>query len=222
MHMTLQKLRDDISGTIIVEFAYCLPIFMGLGMAGIEIGNMATTNMKLSQITMSVADNLSRAKQDVALGLPQFREHDINDALKGAQIQSGSMNIWTNGRIIVSGLQQNSAGGQWIAWQRCKGVKNIASAYGVEGTGKTGTAFTGMGASPKVTAPAGSAIIFVEVNYTYQPLISNSFFGTKVMKKESAFYVRDDLDLVGGPDLNGVWNPNPTATKATCNVYNAT
>ena len=220
MHMNLlRRLHSDVSGAVVIEFAYCLPIFMGLGMTGIEAGNLATTNMRISQITMSVADNLSRAKQDVPLGLPQFREHDINDAFKGAQLQSGALKVLDNGRIIVSSLQQNSSGGQWIFWQRCKGVSNVASAYGVQDTGKTGTAFAGMGAgaaADKVTAPAASSIIFVELTYTYQPLISNSFFGTKTLKKEAAFYVRDDRDLTQ------VYNPSPTATVATCNLYTAT
>ncbi len=219
MHMILRRLRDDIGGAVIIEFAYCMPIFMGLGVTGIELSNMATANMKVSQITMTVADNLSRAKQDVALSLPQFREQDVLDAFKGAQLQSGTMNVLNNGRIIVSSLQQNASGGQWIAWQRCKGVSNVVSSYGVQDTGKTGTAFAGMGAgtaAQKVTAPAGSAIIFVEVTYTYQPIVSNALLGAKTMRKEAAFYVRDDRDLTK------VWNPSPSVTPATCDLFNAT
>jgi hypothetical protein len=228
MHINFSYLRNlwaDQRGAVIIEFAYCLPIFMGLCLTGIELGNMASVNMKVSQLTMTVADNLSRAKQSVPLGLPQFREHDVNDAFVGAQEQGGALDVLKNGRIIVSSLQRNASNGQWIAWQRCKGLKNVVSAYGVEGTGKTGTAFLGMGTgatADKVTAPAGAAIIFVELEYTYQPLVSGSLLGPKTMKKEAAFYVRDDRDLVGGGALNGVHNPSPSVTPATCNLFTAT
>ena len=133
MHMNLRRFCKDQRGAVIIEFAYCLPIFMGLGVTGIELSNMAATNMRINQITVTIADNLSRAKQTVPLGLPQLREHDINDAFRGAQIQSDNVNVLQNGRIIVSSLQRNSSSGQWIAWQRCKGLKNIASSYGGRG-----------------------------------------------------------------------------------------
>lgn len=227
MHIKYNPWADQ-NGAVLIEFAYCLPIFMGLCLTGIELGNMATVTTKLSQLTLSVADNLSRAKQSVPIGLPEFREHDVNDAFVGAQGQSGDMDVLKNGRIIVSSLQQNSAGGQWIAWQRCKGLKNAVSAYGTEDTGKTGTAFTGMGTgttTQKVTAPAGAAIMFVEVSYTYQPLVSGSLLGPKTMTKEAAFYVRDDRKLTNGPKLNGITNPSTTTaastTPSTCNIFSA-
>jgi hypothetical protein len=219
MYIKLRNLLKNESGVVLIEFAYSLPIFMGLCLTGLELANFTAAKMRVSQITMTVADNLSRAKQAVPLGLPQLREHDINDAFVGAGLQAGSMGILTNGRIIVSSLQQNASGGQWIAWQRCKGVLTAASAYGVQDTGKTGTAFKGMGPGPdtdKVTAEAGSAIIFAEVSYTYQSLVAGSLLGPRTIKKEAAFYVRDDRDMTQ------VYNPSPTVTPSTCNLYNAT
>ncbi len=229
MHMKLRNLLKNESGVVLIEFAYSLPIFMGLCLTGLELAHFTAAKMRVSQITMTVADNLSRAKQAVPLGLPQLREHDINDAFVGAGLQGGSTKILTNGRIIVSSLQQNTSGGQWIAWQRCKGNLNVASAYGTEDTGKTGTAFKGMGPGPdadKVTVPAGQAIIFAEVSYTYQSLVAGSLLGPRTIKKEAAFYVRDDRDLTGNPPptgkSNGMYNPSPTVTASTCNMFNDT
>jgi Flp pilus assembly protein TadG len=228
MYMKLKKFLRDQSGVVVIEFAYAMPIFIGLGFAGIEVGYKASAAQRVSQIANAVADNLSRAKQSVPLQLPELREVDINDAFTGAQLQGGDFNILTNGRIIVSSLQQNATGGQWIAWQRCKGLKNVASAYGVEGTGKTVNTFQGMGpgvAADKVTAPAGAAIIFIEVQYDYKPILFESSSGplaAKTFKEEMAFYVRDDRKMTGGPDGNGVFNPSPSVTAAKCNVFTAT
>jgi hypothetical protein len=225
MRLNLRNLLKNESGVVLVEFAYSLPIFMGLCLTGLELANFTAAKMRVSQITMTVADNLSRAKQAVPLGLPQLREHDVNDALIGANQQGGTMGILTNGRIIVSSLQRNASGGQWIAWQRCKGKLNIASAYGAEDTGKTGTAFKGMGPGAdldKINVESGSAIIFAEVSYTYQSLVANSLFGPRTIKKEAAFYVRDDRDMVGGDKKNGMYNPDTKAIPSTCNLYNDT
>lgn len=221
-----RRLRKDQRGSIIVEFAYTLPIFTVLGFTGIELANMAVANMRVSQIAMTVADNLSRAKQSVPSALPQFREVDVNDAFLGAKIQGGNnIPILTNGRIVVTSLQQNASGKQTIAWQRCKGMRVVPVTYGVQGSTQpnSGTSgFQGMGPNASVKAEANSAIIFAEVTYTYVPLIASSIMGPTTIKKEAAYYVRDDRDLTGGPENNGVYNPNPVATKSTCNVYDAT
>src|SRR4029079_7161868 len=93
------RLDENQSGVTIIEFAYSLPILMVLGFTGVETANLAVANMRVSQFAMTVADNLSRAKQSVPLGLPQLREVDINDALLGAKIQGGdSLAILNNGR----------------------------------------------------------------------------------------------------------------------------
>jgi Flp pilus assembly protein TadG len=202
------------SGVAMIEFAYSLPIFMTLGLTGTELSNLAVTNMQVSQIAMSITDNLSRAKQTVALGLPQFREHDVNDAFLGAGLQAGNLNLFQNGRVIVTSLQQDKAtGNQWLAWQRCRGLKTSVSAYGVEGTGATG-GLTGVGpSSSRISAEPDTAIVVTEVVYTYKPLVAASLLGPITIKQESAFYVRDDRDLTK------VYNPTPAATVRSCNLY---
>lgn len=216
---SLRALGRNQDAVMLIEFAYSLPVLMLLAFGSVELANLAITNMRVSQIAMTVADNLSRAKQSVPLGLPQLREVDINDALLGARIQGGSgLRILETGRIVVSSLQQDASGKQRIFWQRCKGLLNgYNSAYGVEGaTEGTTPGFTGMGAGTPVQAAAGSAIIFTEVTYNYVPLVGAWALGTFRIRREAAFYVRDDRDLTQ------VYNPNPAATPSACNVYNTT
>jgi Flp pilus assembly protein TadG len=219
-------LACDQSGAMIIEFAFTIPVFVLLSMTALELVNLALAHMRVSQIAMTVADNLSRAKTSVPLGLPRLREVDVNDTLLGAGIQGSSLfDVLDNGRIIVSSLQRNSSGRQTIAWQRCKGTLNVASAYGVQGATQpsTGTSgFQGMGRSTSlVRAEANSAIIFAEVVYDYQPMIGEWLLGTIRLRKEAAYYVRDDRDLVGGTAGNGMYNPSPSATVSACNVFNA-
>jgi len=211
----LRALRRDTSALAYVEFAYMLPILMALGLGGIELGNLAITHMRVSQIALSLADNASRAKQKVATGLPRLRETDINQSLTAAQLQAGGLDLKTHGRLILSSLEKNADGGQWIHWQRCSGDKSYASSYGVQGDGATGTGKTGMGpAGKQVAADTGFAIMFVEVAYDYQPIIFGSLFGPQEIKKTAAMYVRDDRDLTGdttkAAKYGNVYNPAPT------------
>ena len=217
----------DQSGAVIVEFAYTVPLFVLLSMSSLELVNLALANMRVSQVAMSVADNLSRAKTTVPLGLPRLREVDVNDTMLGADIQGGALfDVLENGRIIVSSLQRNSSGRQWIAWQRCKGRLNVASLYGAQGATQpsAGSAgFQGMGRPGDIgRAEANSAIIFTEVTYDYEPIIGEWLLGTVRLRKEAAYYVRDDRDLTGGTQSNGMYNPAPTATVSACNVFNNT
>jgi Flp pilus assembly protein TadG len=218
----LKKLLTCESGVIIVEFAYVLPLFVILSFTGIEVSALAIANMRVSQIAMTVADNMSRIAETVPLTSPQLREVDINDTLLGARIQGGTgLPLFENGRIIVSSLQQNASGRQTILWQRCKGLMNVASAYGVQGATQPNapatTGFQGMGTgASRVQAEANSAVIFVEISYTYVPLVASSLIGPKVIKKEAAFYVRDDRDLTQ------IYQTTPASTPSTCNVFNTT
>ena len=218
----LGRLRADTSGLAMIEFAYAMPLLVGLAGYGLELSNLANANMKVSQAANALADNMSRVGLESGLSLTQLREADINDGFIGILRQTSGINLTQNGRVILSSLEQNSGGGQWIHWQRCIGAKNYPSTYGNAGDGASGSGFQGMGpATARVTAPAaGTAVMFVEITYDYQPLFSSMFFGEKQIHYYASFIVRDDRDLVG-PGNNGVYNPSPTAPSYTCNLFSA-
>jgi hypothetical protein len=62
----------------------------------------------------------------------------------------------------------------------------------------------------EVKAVAGGAVMFVEVYYTYQPLMYGSWLGSRTIKSTAAFTVRESRDL------SKVWNtttdPAPVAS----------
>ena len=194
-----------------VELGLSMPFLMGLSLAATEVVNLALIHVQLNQLAITVADNASRAKQTQVTGAPRFREYDVNQVFRAAALQGEDLDIPTRGRVILSSLQVNASGGQWIAWQRCWGNNTWASRYGPQGTGATGTAFDGMGfTSTKMTADSGTAIMFVEIAYDYKPFFLGSILPAKLIRKEAALYVRDDRDLTQ------IYNPLPTQTVASC------
>ena len=52
----------------------------------------------------------------------------------------------------------------------------------------------GTTAATKITSGTGTAVMFVEVAYTYQPLVTDALFGPKIIRYTSAFNVRERTD----------------------------
>lgn len=173
-----------------VEFAFAAPLLLFMILGGLELVNYALDQLKVNQIAMTVADNAGR----VTTGID---EANIYEVMAGASVIGQSMDFENHGRIVLSSLQDNEQKGgkhgQMINWQRCWGDLDVDPAYGGEGTGRTDdTLPDGMGPDGnKIAAIDGTAVMFVEVTYDYQPLISGSilpFSGT--IHRESAFNVR--------------------------------
>jgi hypothetical protein len=210
-----RDLKSDTSGVAMIEFAYSIPLLLTLGGFGMEMSQLALVNTEISQAAMAITDNMSRVGENSNLAATQIREADVIDSFIGAKRQTGSLDIGTRGRIILSSLQQNPDGGQWIKWQRCMGAKNVVGSYGTQNTGATGTSYPGMGpANARITAPDDSAVMHVEIFYDYKPLFTTMFIPARVIRYEAAYIVRDSRDL------SQIYNPSPAATVYNCTAYN--
>ena len=218
----LRRVISNQSGTVLIEFAFAVPVFMGLGMYGSETSMVAITNTKVSQAALNLADNTSRLGQvDSGVITPTITESDIVNSLIGTKIQSKGLDLFENGRVIISSLESMPAGQQFIRWRRCKGMRNVQSKYDddINDDNITDTTFIGMGAvGAEAKAVPNSAVMYVEVEYQYQPLFGNLFMQNVVLRQEAAFNIRDQRNLV-----NGLFNDlNPTSKAATCNKLDAT
>ncbi len=212
----IKKLRNDKSGVAMVEFAVSLPFFVGVGMYGIEISNMSIVNMSLSQTALNLADNASRLGQtNGGIVTPTITENNILQVLEGARIQSRNLDLYENGRIILSSLETNTDNNQLIRWQRCKGRYRFESVYGSQGTnGSDDRSFRGMGEDGReVSAAPGTAVMFVELRYDYKPLFGSLFMKERIFSHEAAFNIRDHRNLRAG------LSNSPRVRRATCNIF---
>lgn len=179
------------------EFALCLPFVVMLGTLGIEYTRYIVVKKRVSDMAAQIADNASRMGNASVLTNKPVSEAEINDLFVGATLEAGDqMDLPHKSRIILSSLEVNGDNGQWIHWQRCFGSKSYASHYGVEGDGQSGTAFEGMGRTgSKIMAVRGSAVMFVEMAYSYTPVIGLLPVSMQDIVEVSAFNVRDSRDL---------------------------
>ncbi|MBC2777771.1 TadE/TadG family type IV pilus assembly protein [Parasphingopyxis marina] len=190
--MPLNSLRDNTSGVALTEFAFSLPILLSLIFGGLETANYALAHMRVSQLAMTVADNAGRVSTTID-------ESQIYEIFAGAALVGESLDFEPNGRIVLSSLRENgetgSNAGQEINWQRCWGdLTSVTPAYGVQGTGSTNDDLEdGMGPpGNQIQSAPGTAVMFVEVTYDYQPLVEQlNLLGTRQIRYESAFNVRE-------------------------------
>ena len=208
----LGRLRRNARGVAMLEFALVLPPLVLMSLTGAELTNYITVKMRVSQLALHLADNAARMGSGSLLSSKTITETDINDLLTGAGLQAGELNLFTNGRVIVSDLEPvanpNTTNKYKIVWQRCRGSETThASSYGTAGQ----TNLDGIGpAGRQVTAQDDNATMFVEVYYKYQPLIGlGGRAPTTTITEIASMSVRDRRDLT---QIYSTTN----ATVATC------
>jgi hypothetical protein len=212
----LARLAKARAGVAATEMALSLPFLLGVGLWAIELSNYALTTMQVGQLSSQIADNASRVGEKSMLEEIRVYESDFNDLFEGASLQAGKkMALFDNGRVIVSGLQNNK-GDHHIKWQRCVGKKAVNSSYGKEGDKLK----EGMGPpGEEVYAFEGEEVIFVELVYDYDPLISSAFVGEPTIRSIASFTVRNarDISKIYQHDSK---NPDPVAKcKEFSNPY---
>lgn len=203
----LHRLRADQQGVAFVEFAMATPVFVLMVTAGLELTSLALTHVRLSRAAETLADNVSRVTI-------QVDETDIEEIFQGVALQAKAINLEQNGRLIVSSLEDNgktgNLKGQKIRWQRCDGEKNNKTPrYGSEGKGTNDNSLKdGVGpVGRKIAALPGTAVIFAEVAFDYQPILFRGIIPNHEIRYETAFNVRerDQLGITNskGRPLNG-------------------
>lgn len=231
----LSKIRRDQRGLALIEFAYSLPIFTGLGMFGIETAYFAVTTMKVSQAALNLADNASRMGQTITgTASPTINESGVIDVMAGVKLQTDAIDLLEHGRVVLTSLEVQPDGQQFIHWQRCKGGYDKGadrdSKYldDADEDGDPDPTFAGMGAAgQQVQAVDGSAVMFVEIEFKYQPLFQNLFLGERIIRQEAAFNIRDDRNLGAGlfndADADDSIDPatEETTAAASCLKYEA-
>jgi Flp pilus assembly protein TadG len=195
--LRLRRLGRDTSGLALLEFAFIMPILLTMSLTGAEITNYVVTKMRISQIALHLADNSSRIGAGSQLQAKTISENDINDLLVGAQFQSSELDLFANGRVILSSIEPvaypNTTNRFKIRWQRCKGTKTShASSFGRAGD----TNLTGVGPANRLaTAPEDGSTMFVEVYFEYKPLVKTSLAPSMNMTEIASMMVRDRRDL---------------------------
>lgn len=221
LSQNLNRIIPNQSGLAMVEFAISLPFFVGLTVGGVEIANYASIVMQLNQIALHTADNAARIGTRTPYATRIISESQISDVFAGAMREGSRIKLAANSRIILSSFEQvvpfNTSSARFrIRWQRCAGdVTSYTSNYG---NPVNSASVTGIGpAGRQITPPPGGSLMFVELQYRYQPMIVNGFtrLTDHKMSQVASMVVRDARDLTSAPDGYGIYNTE-NATASLC------
>jgi len=211
-----RRLGSDTSGLAMLEFALSMPLLIPLCFVGIQTADYTLANMRLSQISSMVADNAGRVRRAID-------ETDVDEVMIAARLAGESLKLGERGRIILSSIEPNGQtggnAGQKITWQRCFGMKNVASSFGAEGKGATNNSLAqGIGPTgQRIVAPANSAVLYVELQYDYQPVVPDFLFAPRTITYRSAYSKREGLPTYP-TNLANLVEPK----KRMCSVRTAT
>lgn len=218
-----RRLGRDTSGLALMEFAFSLPILLTLSLTGAELANYVITRMRVSQVALHIADNAARIGSGSQLEAKKIDEAQINDLLTGADLQGGDLDLVNNSRVILSSVQPkdntDTNNKFLIQWQRCHGNRiGWKSTYGKEGDEKT----DGIGPAGRlVNAPPFGVVMFVEIRYEYQPIVSSALAPSADIREVASMMVRDRRDTSDDSD-KGAAATHPKGVYKVAGVNPAT
>jgi len=198
MWRRLKALAADLGGVAMTEFALGLPFMVMLGTLGIEYTHYIVIKKRVSEIAAQIADNASRMGDVSVLTNKPVSEAEINDLFVARRCKQAIG--WICGRTAALSCPAWSriarAGNGYIGSALSEPKKIHASSYGVEGDGANGTAFQGMGCpGTKITATKGSAVMYVEIAYSYRPIIGVMPISRNDIVEVAAYNIWEMRDL---------------------------
>jgi len=202
----LRKLKLDIAGLALIEFAYTLPIFVGFGLVGIEFANVVLARQKTERIAATIADQ-------VASNQVPPNERQIRDMFEAVELIAAPFDFNDNGNVIVTAVVgvrdpdddeiQNK-----VAWQRCRVKDSFESRFGEQWTGDD------VAEGPEIELPndielrQNQMVILTEVFFPYEEIVSaelvSSFLPEGAIFEERAMYRTRGGPLMSITPVTGV------------------
>jgi Flp pilus assembly protein TadG len=152
-----KRLKDE-RGNALVELAACLPMLLVLVFGLIDFSQMIFDKQAMSGI--------SRQGSNIASRTYRGDTTSLQTTVAGLVTQGASLNIATNGRIIVTVVANNVSGNPQI-------IDQAISPTGISASSAVGSGIGNPATVPSNATPvlsAGQTLYVTEVFYTYSPL----------------------------------------------------
>jgi hypothetical protein len=159
---SIRRLAGDRKGSVLVEFAFMLPIISTLVLGGVEFARYAMVNQKMDRVVGFVGDLVARAES--------LEASDFTDYFAAAEQLSLPFDLLGGGNVIVSSVTGESGGPQ-VLWQQI-GPGAVAQASGVGVPGGPATLPSGF------VLGVDENIVITEVFFDFEPLFLPPAFVT--------------------------------------------
>lgn len=145
----------DRRGGVMLEFAFAMPVMIGLLMGGVEFARFALVNQKMERVTSFVGDFVARAEA--------LDEGDFDDYFAAADQLGRPFDLFDGGNIIVTSVIGEATGPE-ILWQQIgAGYVTEPSLVGLPGD----TAVLPL----NFNVDEGEGLVVTEVFFDYEPFL---------------------------------------------------
>lgn len=151
----LQGLGHDCRGGIMLEFAFAMPVIIGLVLGGVEFARFALVNQKMERVTTFVGDFVARAEA--------LDEADFDDYFAAAEQLSVPFDVFDGGNIVVTSVTGESTGPE-VLWQQV-GAGSVLQASHVGAPGDAAVLPDGF------TVDEGEGLVVTEVWFDFEPIL---------------------------------------------------
>ena len=178
-------------------------VFQGMRLQGQSFG--LTTNARITLSSLENSGGVQTIHWQRCIGLKSGAGYDSTYGItaKSGQPSNSAMSNYDPTAGIDTDPSSND---------------NAASHPGTVATGGSANAtpVVGMGDAPAtaVIAPSSGGVMFVEINYQYQPIVGNWLFGSSRIHYAASLIVRNNRDFTELYQSSGV-------TPSTCDKYTA-
>lgn len=171
---SLSKLRDDKTGSSVVEFGLVLPVVVLLCTTAVDAGQQILRSQRLNATAAQVADLVAKEQSP--------SRSKIDDILRSVPYVMGRTRFDQDGVVVVSAVTRSGSAAAKVAWQvRGAGTLTQASQVGAVGAAATLPA--------DFTVADGQPVLAVEVFFRYARA-SSPQETDKVMARRSYFVAR--------------------------------
>jgi Flp pilus assembly protein TadG len=172
---------EDERGSALIELAFCLPILIVLVMGLIDFSQMIYIKQAMSGISRQGSNLANRTYTGPTGSMP------LSTIVSGLVTQGASLNIGTNGRIILSVVRDVSSSPQILDQYESPTGISVTSKVGTYVSGTTSNPATVPSqATPVLTTKQDETIYVTEVFYSYTPITPVGKFLKKSLA--STFY----------------------------------
>lgn len=147
-----KRLKDDRGGAL-VELTITLPLLLTLAFGLIDFSQIILDELVMSGLTRQGSDLASRGTT-------------LNNTVSALGTQGASLNIGTNGRIIVTAVANDSSGTTRV-------IDQVESATGISVASSVGSVIGNQATMPSSASTAlnaGQTLYVTEVFYSYTPM----------------------------------------------------
>ncbi|MFC3052509.1 TadE/TadG family type IV pilus assembly protein [Kordiimonas pumila] len=170
----MPRLRHNKEGSVLVEIALSIPIFLGLLTGMVEVGSYLLLHMKMQHTVVAIADLVTRDET--------INEATMTDIFQAVPQVMAPYNKSADTLMMVSSISQLEDEQPTIFWQRSGGgTLSAASGYGEEGDTATLPA--------DITMRDDETVLVTEIFYRYEPLVFR-FLPNQTLKRTAFFRPR--------------------------------